>query len=197
MRICILSLIVSFLIISCKDDILFIPKPRMYPKVNYPVKEYQNLDIKTCPFEMETPSYFTYIKDTVDIGAKQNDCWFDLYCGDLNAYFHFSYLPIENRKHFDKLVSDAFELVDKHNIKADYREEIKISQADKNVHGLIFEIEGPVATPLQFFVTDSTEHFFRGSLYFKSKVNRDSIAPVYTFLKEDMVHLLSSFEWKK
>ena len=108
---------------------------------------------------------------------------------------HLSYIPIENRTEFDKLIADAFEMADKHNSKASYREELVISNPEKDVHGLIFEIDGPVATPIQFFVTDSTEHFLRGSLYFKSSVNRDSIAPVYDFLKIDIGKMIESFGW--
>ncbi len=107
-----------------------------------------------------------------------------------------SYVPITSRKQFDGLVSDAFEMADKHNIKASYRQESAISKPEGNLHGLIFEIDGPVATPLQFFVTDSTQHFLRASLYFKSAVNRDSIAPVYAYLKEDIYGMIESMEWR-
>ena len=107
-----------------------------------------------------------------------------------------SYVPITSRKHFDGLVSDAFEMADKHNIKASYRQESAISNPEGQIHGLIFEIDGPVATPLQFFVTDSTQHFLRASLYFKSAVNRDSIAPVYAYLKEDVYGMIESMEWR-
>jgi len=67
---------------------------------------------------------------------------------------------------------------------------------DKKVYGLLFEIDGPVASPIQFFLTDSTTHFLRGSLYFKDVVNRDSIQPVFEFVKEDLEVFFESFTWK-
>ena len=191
----IIATALSLIFVSCKDDKTYIPKPRMFPKVDYPTKDFQAFDIVECPFELNVPTYFKYSRDTFELDADKNKCWFDLYCSELNAYLHLSYLDINNRKEFDQFVKDAFELVDKHNIKANYRDEKRLSYPDKNVHGLMFEIDGPVATPLQFFVTDSTSHFFRGSLYFKSRVDRDSLAPVYSFLKEDVIHLLDNFEW--
>jgi len=192
-------ILISFLVFctACKEDKVLLPKPRIYPKVIYPEKSYNQLYIQDCPFTMEIPEYFQPLKD-----QKQNQeekklkCWYDLYCEALNSYVHLSYIPFDNRKDFDKLVADAFEMADKHNIKASYREELKISNPEKNVHGLIFEIDGPVATPIQFFMTDSTEHFLRGSLYFKSSVNRDSIAPVYDFLKVDIGRMIESFGWQ-
>jgi len=195
-----LSLLSAFLFVSCDNGQVLVPKPRMFPKVNYPVKSYTSFDINTCPFKMDIPKYFQYIKDTtvIDYPTNKNvdvSCWFDLYSKELNAYMHISYFDIQKSIGFDKLVGDAFEMADKHNVKANYRDEIKIDDPSRSLHGIIFEIDGPVATPLQFFVTDSTEHFLRGSLYFKSKVNRDSIAPVYNFLKEDITRLLESFKW--
>ena len=195
-------ILILVLLSSCNDGgQALVPKPRMFPKVIYPTKSYTSFNIATCPFKMDIPNYFEYIKDTTAIDFpidKKIDvsCWFDLYSKDLNAYMHISYFDIEKSLGFDKLITDAFEMADKHNIKANYRDEIKINDPSRSLHGIIFEIDGPVATPLQFFVTDSTQHFLRGSLYFKSKVDRDSIAPVYTFLKEDVTRLLSTFSWE-
>lgn len=193
MRITILLLI---LFISCKDEVVPLPKPRIYPKVTYPDKNYTAIKISDCPFEMDIPEYFKFIKDSGQTAEEEkHKCWFDLYCEELNTYMHFSYVDFNSREEFDKLVGDAFEMVDKHNIKASYRDEIRINKPEDRIHGLLFDIDGPVATPLQFYLTDSTKHFIRGSLYFKSRVNRDSIAPIYDFFKQDIDKMLSSFQW--
>jgi gliding motility-associated lipoprotein GldD len=65
-----------------------------------------------------------------------------------------------------------------------------------NFHGIYYELEGSTATNVQFYITDSTSHFLRGSLYFNSKTNQDSIAPVLKFLKADILHLIETVEWK-
>ncbi len=164
--------------------------------VTYPEKTFTSFQSNECPFEMKIPEYFKFIKDTGQNKEEaKHKCLFDLYCEELNTYMHFSYVEFNSREEFDKLVSDAFEMVDKHNIKASYRDEIRIDNTEKNIHGLLFDIDGPVATPLQFYLTDSTEHFIRGSLYFKSKVNRDSIAPIYNFFKNDIDQMIGSFSW--
>jgi len=195
-----LSLLFSILFVTCKDEKIYVPKPRMYPKIDFPNKSYTAFKPQACNFKMQIPNYFEYIKDTssakkLNISAEDAACWFDLYSEQLNSYIHMSYFEIDSRKGFDKLVADAFEMVDKHNIKANYRDEIKVNDPARDLYGIVFEIDGPVATPLQFFLTDSTDHFLRGSLYFKAQVNTDSIAPVYSFLKEDVNHLLESFNW--
>lgn len=181
---------------SCQENTP-VPKPRMYPRVTFPQKEFQLMDVEECPFQMQKPVYAIYQKDSLKTQEEASfSCWFDLYVEALNAIYHFSYISFDNRQGFDKLVADAFEMADKHNIKASYRDEINISFPEKSVYGLIFEIDGPVASPLQFYLTDSTHHFLRGSLYFNDVVDRDSIKPVYEFMKSDLNPMLESFEWK-
>ena len=86
-------------------------------------------------------------------------------------------------------------MVDWHNKKANYIEEQGI-RLPNGASGFIFNIEGPAASPLQFFLTDSTRHFLRGALYFNTSVNPDSLAPVLDFVKKDIFHMIETFEWK-
>ena len=195
-RIVIYSMLMLFLA-SCGDQEVGTPKPRMYPKVDYPERNVVNFDESYCSMSFAYPDYFKVSQDKYFFDSDPVDpCWFDLQSADLNSQLHCSYIPIKNRQHFDKLVQDAFKMTSKHNQKANYRKEQLIENKEDKVYGLLFEHEGPVASPLQFFVTDSTSNFFRGSLYFKSKVNPDSIAPVYTFVKDDVLKLIESFKWE-
>lgn len=195
MRILILSFL-SLLILACNEPNVPLPKPRIYPKVTYPEKEYVYYENNACPFKMKVPTYFKYKDDNKQINNEKGyNCWFNLHCSELNTYIHFSYIPVKNRTSLDELIEDAFEMADKHNVKASFRNEIKVNKESEKVYGLIFNIDGPVASPTQFFLTDSTDHFLRGSLYFNDVVNRDSIAPVYNFIKDDFAVLFDNFEW--
>ena len=185
------------LLASCDDTQIGTPKPRMYPKVVYPERTKVNFDESYCSMSFVYPDYFEVSQDKYFFDSKPIDpCWFDLQSIDLNSQLHCSYIPIKSRSHFDKLVQDAFKMTSKHNQKANYRKEQLIENKEENIYGLMFEHDGPVASPLQFFVTDSINHFFRGSLYFKSKVDPDSIAPVYHFVKEDILNLIETFSWE-
>lgn len=194
----IIIILVTTILISCQSEQSTVPKPRMYPKIEYPDKTPTNFTESYCSMTFQYPDYFTVIRDEYYFEGKPLDpCWFDLESKDLNCSLHCSYLPVENRAHYDELVKDVFELAAKHNAKANYRKEQIIENREKRVHGLIFELSGPVASPFQFFVTDSTNHFMRGSVYFNAQVNPDSIAPVYEFVKEDLYAMIESFSWKK
>lgn len=197
-RNCTYLLIVILGFISCNsNETITTPKPRLYPKVEYPDVNKEKFSEGYCNLSFEYPDYFTISQDKYFFEGKPLDpCWFDMESKVLNCSVHCSYLPIKDKKHFQELVEDAFELAAKHNTKANYRNESIIDNSSENVYGLIFELSGPVASPFQFYVTDSLQHFMRGSIYFNAKVNSDSIAPVYQFVKKDLNHMIETFRWE-
>ncbi len=172
------------------------PKPRAYPRVMYPEKQYQAFDEDYCQFTFQYPTYVVVQQDTSFLGERPaHPCWFDLYIPDFDSRLHCSYYPISKSNPLEKFKQDAFEMVDWHNRKANYIEELRI-QRNNGVAGYAFLIEGPAASPVQFYLTDSTRHFLRGALYFNTRVNPDSLAPVLEFVKEDILKMIDTFEWK-
>lgn len=180
---------------SCKEEATLLPKPRTYPRVDFPVKTYEKAQLPECSFQFDKPTYSTIVKDEFFFDEKTPDpCWFDLVFPAFNGKLHCSYYPVVGRVAFDSLVTDAFELVGKHRIKANYRDEFVI-KTNNNISGILFELGGPVASPMQFFLTDTTKHFFRGALYFENKVNPDSMNIVHEFVKKDINKMIESFTW--
>ncbi|MBT6439384.1 MAG: gliding motility lipoprotein GldD, partial [Flavobacteriales bacterium] len=78
---------------------------------------------------------------------------------------------------------------------SDIQEKLIVNDSAK-VYGLVYFLEGNAASSMQFYLTDSTNHFLRGALYFNAKPNPDSIAPVQEFIRQDIVHFINSFKWK-
>ena len=200
MKIKILLLCACVLIASCyacdTDRPVYNPKPRGYPKIEFPVKSYLSVSPTSCPFSFERAEYAKFIRDTLFFNERpENECWFDLFIPALNGTIHCSYYEINKANSLDKLITDAHTLSNKHGIKAEYIDDFKVSKAGK-VYGNVMNIEGDVATPFQFYLTDSTSHFLRGSLYVKAQINSDSLAPIYEYLKRDAMHMINTFEWE-
>ncbi len=191
----ILSLLLFF--IACKEDTVSIPKPRMYPKINFPTVSKHNIfDRDACPFSFEYPDYADIRQSSETNEAGEiNDCWFDIHFPDLKAVLYCSYEDITSNELYENMINKNYLLVNKHNRKADFINENIIIKNDHSF-GVQFEIEGEVATPYQFFLSDSTRHFFRASLYFNAPPSPDSIAPVYKFVRKDIDKMIASFEWK-
>lgn len=190
-------LVSSLVATACGDESALAPKPRAYPRVTFPQGEYRTLDADYCNFTFEYPSYTQVIQDTAFFDEKPtHPCWFDILYPQFDARIHFSYKPAGDAAQLSELKNDAFELVDWHNKRASYIEEMRIDAPDRNIKGLAFDISGPAASPFQFYLTDEEKHFVRGALYFNTQVNADSLAPLYDFVKADIKHLIDTFNWE-
>lgn len=188
-----LSLI--FLFVACGDEPVYTPKPRGFPKVIYPEKTYQKFTKDYCTFTFEYPKYAVIQQDTAFFDERlENACWFDIYIADFNARVHCSYVPIDKKNNFEKLRDDAFQMANEHIVKANAIDEMPIKNSN-GVGGFAFDFNGPTATPFTFFLSDSTNHYLRGSLYIYTRSRPDSLAPVIDFLKEDLMQMLNTFEW--
>lgn len=173
---------------SCKEDQVT-SRPRAYPRIEFPSRGLSEYTAADCPFTFKYPSYG-------EIQNKEKACWFDIFMPAFKARLHCTYVPVTDEAKYEDLVSDAFLIATKINERANYMEEMPIRNA-QGVGGLRLTWTGPAASPIHFFLTDTTTHFFKAALYFDSKVQPDSLAPIASFIRQDMDTLISSFAWKK
>jgi gliding motility-associated lipoprotein GldD len=190
---CMLIFFCSILLPSCGDDEdeTIAPKPRAYFRLSLPEKKYVPYSAG-CPFSFEIPSYS---KIEMDKSYRAEPCWMDLEFIPLNGKLHLTYHEVNGN--INGFLEETYELASKHQIKASGIEEKLVSNDSLKVYGLIYEIGGNAASSIQFFLTDSTKHFFRGALYFNAVPNTDSIAPVVDFVRKDIYHLIETFRWRE
>lgn len=165
------------------------PKPRAYPRIEFPQQTYQDYHDASCPFTFQFPSY-------ANIEGKDQPCWFNIDLPAFNAKIHCSYTAVTSRAQHDDLVKDAFTIADKINARANYMEQSPIHNSH-GVGGLALNWTGPAASPVHLFLTDTTNHFFTAALYFDSRVQPDSLAPMVTFIQKDIDQMIATFAWKK
>jgi len=177
-------LIFLCLFLSCKDDIL--PKPKGYLSLIYPEKSYKKLALKR-------PYTFDILENT-KISDDQNN-WITIKYPKLKASIDITYRPVNNN--IKELLKEAEKLVFKHTIKAEQIIPKDFVNRKKRVFGSIYEITGNAASQIQFHLTDSTNNFIKGSLYFYAKPNYDSILPAVSYIKEDILRLVETIEWQK
>jgi len=174
---------------GCKQE-SYTPNPEGYPRIQLPEKAYQSFD-STCPFQFKYPTYAKIIPDT---NTSQYPCWMNIWYKPLGAKLYLSYRSFDNLKQLNKYREDARTFVYKHTVKATDIQENRIVRDSSS--GIFYELGGNTATAIQFFVTDSTRHFLRGSLYFDAKPNRDSLRPAIQFLREDILKMVHTLQWK-
>jgi gliding motility-associated lipoprotein GldD len=199
MRLFLSLLITTFLFTACGDGTIPVPKSRSYPRVEYPERAYISATTDYCNFSFDKPVSATLVRDDLFFADVPPDsCWFDLrFVEALNGSVHFSYYPIDNYETFEALRDEAFKLVGVHNGRASDIQEIVINREEADVHGIAFDIAGPAASPFQFFLTDTTNHFVRAALYFDAVVRPDSLKPIIAYAKEDIFRLVETFQWEK
>jgi gliding motility-associated lipoprotein GldD len=180
-------LLLLITIISC--DRAYTPKPMGYPRIDYPEKSYQTYSDQPF-FQFEIPKYGFVEEDNSHGGAAG---WFNVVVPELNGKIHLSYKPVTDN--LGEYIADSRTLVYKHAVKADGIEESPFVRRDKRQFGMVYDLKGDVASAVQFFITDSTHHFLRGSLYFNCPPNRDSLNPVIGFLREDIIHMIETTTW--
>ena len=173
---------------SCKQS--FTPKPAGYLRIDYPAKSYHIYGDQEY-FTFEIPDYAIV---EIDSGPGGNKGWLNVAIPELNGKIHLSYKPVDDQ--LTALITDCRELVYKHTVKAQEIEETPFIYREHKRFGMVYDLKGDVASAVQFFITDSTDHFLRGSLYFNVRPNRDSLNPVINFLREDIIHLIETTEWK-
>lgn len=181
---------------GCQEQPVRIPKPRAFPRVLFPVRNYVDFRHEECPLTFKYPDYMSVVKRENFFEEKPaHPCWFDLEASAFGAKLHCSYYAVESGKSFEALVTDAFKIADRINQRANFMDEIRVANP-QGVSGLLMEFSGTAASPLHFYLTDSTEHFLKASLYFQSKVIQDSLAPVTDFLKEDLAVMINSMRFE-
>ena len=172
------------IIISCKQDST-VPRPKAFVSIQFDDKQYYKPKFpKKYPFSFEVPKYSA---------LEQIDNHLNLNFKKYRAKLHISYFSLENdlKRHTENSRRLAF----KHTSKANSISEIIYQNDERNVYGVKFDFDGSTATSTQFFLTDSSNHFFRGALYFNTQKS-DSLAIIEEYLKVDVTRIIETFCWK-
>lgn len=179
------------LLVACQDE-SYVPKPKGYNRIDLPENQYIPLK-ENHPYFFEYSAHAKILKDTFDLSEPH---WIYVYYPKLKANVQITYKSInQDPKKFQEYINDAFKLTSKHQIKAYSIEETMIKTPSGKTAN-IFELEGEVPSQFQFYMSDSTTHFFRGALYFRTATKNDSLAPVIEYVKADILHMLNTLEWR-
>ncbi|MEN9961059.1 MAG: hypothetical protein RL045_1312 [Bacteroidota bacterium] len=177
---------------ASEEENASMPRPKGFPVMDIPKQQYQSLE-KGHPFTFEVSTQALVKKDTF---ATAEPHWMYIYYPRWDAFIQLTYKTVGgDRKRLEKLIRDSYVLASKHQMKANRIEDAILTTRDGR-KATIIELEGEVATPFQFFATDSTTHFLRGAVYLNTAMKNDSLAPVIQYLKQDALHLIQTLRWR-
>lgn len=119
--------------------------------------------------------------------------FFDVAYPDLHARLYATWHRVDDAAHFVSLAEESRRMVYAHAVKATAIDESPYVDDTRRAYGLVYDLQGPVATPLQVSLTDTTRFFLHASLYFEQVA--DSVATeVVEYVRTDVTHMLHTFE---
>lgn len=183
----IILVVIGMLIYSCAEEVL--PKPKGYLRLEYEEPAYDTIYTE-CSYRFEKNKLATLKRV-----SKIRYCWFNLEYPKQRATIYLSYYSIRNN--LDSLLRDAQNLTQEHTKKADAIKPEEYINLERDVYGMIYNVTGNAASNTQFYVTDSVSNFITGSVYFKTRPNYDSILPASNYLRNDVIHLIETIQWKE
>jgi len=184
-------LIIScFFLLSCSSE--YLPKPKGYNRIELPKTEYTTLP-DSFPYTFEYSKHAKILPDTSWIAE---DYWITVFYPRMEASIQITYKPVTDSI-IREFLSDSYKLTSQHNVKA-YAIEESILELPGGLYASFTELEGQVPTQVQFHITDrdSTDHFLRGALYFRTATKNDSLAPVIDYVKKDILHMITTLKWE-
>lgn len=190
-----LLILAIFSFFSCRE--VSVPKPKGYFRIDLPPKKYivfnETGQVDNLPLKFEYPVYGN-ISEKVD--DKSEPGWFNIEFPAYKARIYLTYKDVG--ADLEGLIEQTYTMnVKNHITKADAINEQLINDVENRIFGILYDLKGNTASAVQFYVTDSVKHYLRGSLYFESEPNADSLAPVIDFFREDVVHLIETLKWKE
>ena len=179
-------LLLSF--VACSNN--YTPRPYGYYRITTPDTAYVDFN-PSFPYTFAL-SRNAVVQPRTDVSEPY---WINIYYPALDATIYCSYKPVQNN--LRELTNDALEFVYRNASFATAIPEQEYAHPEASVYGVLFDLEGNTASSCQFFVTDSTRHFFRASVYCNCPPNADSLAPVYNYLRTDIIKMVETFEWTR
>jgi len=183
----------SVLVFSCgQKEQNYVPKPKGYNRIDLPNHIYQKLT-ESHPYTFEFSRWAKVLPDTFSMAQKD---WLFIQYPQFSANIQLTYKPLfKDQNKLKEYINDSFKLAGKHQIRASsIQQQLMRTNSGRTV--TIFKIEGDVPSPYQFYTTDSLNHFLRGAIYFPVATKNDSLAPVISYIQQDMIQLLNTLEWR-
>jgi gliding motility-associated lipoprotein GldD len=189
-----LLIVLPVIVFGCRN--IAVPKPKGHFRIDFPEKHYISLTgqkgVPEMPFSFEYPAYGRL---SLENEIPEETGWLNIEFPEYRAKIYLTYREVNND--FAGLMEQTYRMnVKNHITRADAINEQAFNNDKERVYAILYDLKGNTATAVQFYATDSTDHYLRGSLYFNSEPDADSLAPVISFFRQDIIHLIESLRWR-
>ena len=183
------SLYFLFTFFSCENN-SSLPKQDAYLRIefnepNYLIHKSQNSKINFL-YNTSSSSLESISARTINLDYKKLGMSLDL-----------SFDKLNDETELTNYLRDFNLLLDAHTKRSNGFLIKEFENRNYSTYGKLYEFRGDVASPIQFFLTDSINNFIHGSLNMTFKSKYDSIYPSVQYIKNDILVFFESINLKK
>ena len=179
MRIIFLALIVF----SCNNNVN-LPKQKAYFAPEFEIPTYKKISFD-C-------NYSFNINSQASINNIKN-CNYEIYYKNLNAKIFINQIVLSNS--IEKVLNTFNQKINENSRLSDQIIQSNYVNIDKKIYSKLYSFVGNSPSNIQFYVTNQTDKFLTGSLFFETEPNYDSLFPYIDYIRNDIKKMVDSFRW--
>jgi len=184
------------IIVSCNEDPI-VPKRPTYLQIDFPNYTF-HLQKGSGPYEFKMPDTWVLKDPVLEFDGTYCQEEIDLSIGrEINGITALLYRKFDDKDTLLQLITDSNKKVDYEKIKANTIHYNQIIDEENRIYGTFFELIGDgVATPFQFYLTDSLNNYMHGSVYM-SYSKYEAAKPLLNHIKSGILELINTIKWAK
>ena len=136
---------------------------------------------------------YNFLINSKALISNKKNCNYNIEYKNLNSNIYIN--QINYFKNIEVLL-DAFDQKIIENSKfSDQIIECEYIDIERKIYSKLFSFVGDSPSNIQFYITDMSDKFINGSLFFDAKPNYDSLFPYIDYVRNDIKKMVDSFNW--
>lgn len=177
------------LFFTCENN-FNLPKPDAYLRIEFNEPKYLNYE------DLNSQIDFYYNSSSSSIN-KISSKSINLNYENLGMSLDLSFNKLSSENEVINYITDFNLLLDTHTKRSNGFLVKEFENVEYSTFGKIYEFKGDVASPIQFFITDSLNNFIQGVVNKEISSKYDSIYPSIQYIKNDILVFFESINLNK
>ena len=177
------------LVFSCENN-FNLPKPDGYLRIEFNEPKYLNYEDVNSQIDFYYNSSASSINQ---ISSKSINLNYE----NLGMSLDLSFNKLSSENEVINYITDFNLLLDTHTKRSNGFLVKEFENVEYSTFGKIYEFKGDVASPIQFFITDSLNNFIQGAVNKEISSKYDSIYPSIQYIKNDILVFFESINLNK
>ena len=177
------------LVFSCENN-FNLPKPDAYLRIEFNEPKYLNYEDVNSQIDF----YYNSSSSSINqISSKSVNLNYE----NLGMSLDLSFNKLSSENEVINYITDFNLLLDTHTKRSNGFLVKEFENVEYSTFGKIYEFKGDVASPIQFFITDSLNNFIQGAVNKEISSKYDSIYPSIQYIKNDILVFFESINLNK